>query len=407
MRGAVLAVGSELLLGEVINSNAAWLGQQLAAAGVEVVASAAVGDDHDQLCAAIQDQLERADVLILCGGLGPTVDDLTREAVAAACDRPLQRHPEIEDQLCAKFAPYGIDMPQMVLQQADVPTGAEVLDNPTGTAPGLWLELDAKVLVALPGPPHELRAVAVPIWPRLAELSGTVVTTRQVLVAGLGETAVAERVQAVIALPPGVSLSYLAGGSVVRLRFTTTGDPAVLEPLVGAADEVLGDNVWGHDQETLDGVVHQLLAAKSQTVAVAESLTGGLLGAALTARPGSSATYRGGVVVYATDLKQSLAGVPPEVLAEHGAVSEQTALALARGAADRLGADWGLSVTGVAGPDEQEGKPVGTVFVGVAGPAGDHAKQLRVPGDRDRVRSISVTQGLDQLRRHLLGVAVG
>ena len=142
-------------------------------------------------------------------------------------------------------------------------------------------------------------------------------------------------------------------------------------------------------------------------MAVAESLTGGLLGAALTARPGSSSTYRGGVVVYATDLKQSLAGVPAQVLAEHGAVSEQTALALARGAGDRLGADWGLAVTGVAGPDEQEGQPVGTVFVGVAGPSGDHVKRLRVPGDRERVRTITVTQALDQLRRHLLGVAVG
>ncbi|MCU1587813.1 MAG: competence/damage-inducible protein CinA, partial [Frankiales bacterium] len=320
----MLAVGTELLLGDVINSNAAWLGQQLAAAGVEVLASAAVGDDHSRLVTAIRDHLREADVLILCGGLGPTVDDLTREAIADACLRPLERHPEIEDQLRAKFATYGIDMPQMVLQQADVPRGAEVLENPAGTAPGLWLAVEGTVVIALPGPPHELRAVAEPVWPRLAQLSGTIVTTRQVLVAGLGETAVAERVQAAIALPAGVSLSYLAGGSIVRLRFTTTGDPTVLEPLAAATDEVLGDNVWGHDQDTLDAVVHQLLAARGQTVAVAESLTGGLLGAALTARPGSSSTYRGGVVVYATDLKQSLAGVPAELLAEHGAVSAPT-----------------------------------------------------------------------------------
>jgi nicotinamide-nucleotide amidase len=214
-------------------------------------------------------------------------------------------------------------------------------------------------------------------------------------------------VQAVIALPAGVSLSYLAGGSIVRLRFTTTGDPSILEPLVASADEVLGDHVWGHDQDTLDSVVHQLLAARGQTVAVAESLTGGLLGAALTARPGSSSTYRGGVVVYASDLKQSLADVPAATLREHGAVSEQTAAALARGARARLGADWGLAVTGVAGPDEQEGKPVGTVFVGVAGPTGEHVRQLRVPGDRERVRAITVTHALDQLRRHLLQVPVG
>ncbi|MCW2543396.1 MAG: CinA-like protein [Frankiales bacterium] len=407
MKGAVLAVGTELLLGDVINSNAAWLGQQLAAAGIEVVSSAAIADDHSRLVEAIRGQLREVDVLVLCGGLGPTVDDLTREAVAVACQAPLERQPWIEDQLRAKFAAYGIDMPQMVLQQADVPAGAEVLDNPVGTAPGLWLEAAGKLVLALPGPPHELRGVAEPVWARLAKRSGTVVTTRQVLVAGLGETAVAERVQAVITVPQGVSLSYLAGGSIVRLRFTTTGDPAVLEPLVAAADEVLGDNVWGHDRDTLDGVVHALLAARGQTVAVAESLTGGLLGGALTARPGSSSTYRGGVVVYATDLKQSLVGVPAEVLQEHGAVSEQTALAMARGVRERLGADWGIGVTGVAGPEEQEGKPVGTVYVGVAGPSGEGVKALRAPGDRERVRTITVTQALDQLRRHLLGSAVG
>lgn len=406
MRGAVLAVGTELLLGDVINSNAAWLGKQLAGAGIEVVASAAVGDDHDRLVAAIGEHLREADVLVLCGGLGPTVDDLTREAVAAACDAPLQRQPHLEDELRAKFAAYGISMPEQVLQQADVPDGAEVLANPVGTAYGLWLDFGGKVVLAFPGPPHELRAASKPVWPRLAQLSGTVVTTRQVLICGIGESQVAELVEAQIAVPAGVSLSYLAGGSIVRLRFTTTGDPSVLEPLVRAADEVLGDAVWGHDDQTLDGVVHDLLLARGQTVAVAESLTGGSLGAALTARAGSSASYRGGVVVYASDLKSSLAGVPPEVLAEHGAVSEQTALALARGARERLRADWGIGVTGVAGPDEQEGQPVGTVFVAVAGPSGGHIKRLRLPGDRERVRMITVTQALDQLRRHLLAAAV-
>ena len=407
MRGAVLAVGTELLLGDVINSNAAWLGKQLAAAGIEVVASAAVGDNHSVLTEAIHDHLERADVLVLCGGLGPTVDDLTREAIAAASGRELQRQPHLEDQLRAKFAGYGIELPTAVLTQADVPRGAEVLDNPAGTAPGLWLQLGEQVLIALPGPPHELQATAAPVWPRLALLSGTTVTTRQVLVAGIGESSVAERLEAEIALPAGVSRSYLAGGSIVRVRFTTAGDPSLLEPLVAAADRILGDSVWGHDDQTLPGVVHDLLVAGGQTVAVAESLTGGLLGAALTARPGSSASYRGGVVVYATDLKRSLAGVPEQVLAEHGAVSEQTAGAMAAGVRERLGADWGLAVTGVAGPDQQEGKPVGTVFVGVAGPMGQDVKQLRVPGDRERVRTITVTLALDQLRRHLLAAPVG
>ena len=402
MRGAVLAVGTELLLGDVINSNAAWLGKQLAAAGVEVVASAAVGDDLDRLVAALHHHLGDADVVLLSGGLGPTIDDLTRDAVAVACDAPLVRSPELEERLRGQFASYGMTMPADVLRQADVPTGAEVLTNPVGTAPGLWLAYGGKLVIALPGPPHELRAVAEPVWPRLAERSGRVVTTRQVLVAGIGESSVAERIEAAVSLPPGVSLSYLAGGAVVRVRFTTAGDPAVLLPLVATADEVLGEHVWGHDDETLDGVVHELLGARGHTVATAESLSGGLLGAQLSSRPGSSKTFRGGAVVYATDLKATLAGVPAEVLAAHGAVAPETAAAMAAGVRDRLAADWGVALTGVAGPDEQEGHPVGTVFVAVAGPQGSQVQSLRLPGDRDRVRMLAVTLALDLLRRCLL-----
>jgi nicotinamide-nucleotide amidase len=302
MRGAVLAVGTELLLGDVVNSNAAWLGGLLAAAGVQVVASEAVGDDVQRLAAAISRHLGEADVLVLSGGLGPTVDDLTRDAVALACDAPLERQPALEDDLRARFAAFRTAMPEAVLRQADVPRGAEVLDNPAGTAPGLWLEHGDRLVIALPGPPHELRAASETVWPRLALRSGVVVTTRQVLTAGVGESAVAARVEPLLALPEGVALSYLASGAVVRVRFTTAGDPAVLAPLVAAVAAELGDAVWGYDDDTLDGVVHALLGRAGQTVGVAESLTGGLLGAALSQRPGSSETFRGGLVVYATDL---------------------------------------------------------------------------------------------------------
>lgn len=402
MKGAVLAVGTELLLGDVVNTNAAWLGQQLAAAGIDVVASAAVGDDVQRLAAALRHHLLEADVVILSGGLGPTVDDLTRDALALVCQAPLQVQDQLVAQLREKFASYGFAMPVEVLRQAEVPTGAEVLDNPVGTAPGLWLEVDGKIVIALPGPPHELQAVAAPVLARLAERSGAVVITRQVLVAGLGESDVAERVEGAISLPDGVALSYLAGGAVVRVRFTGT-DTAVLKLLVDKAGVVLGDHVWGHDDDTLDGVVHDLLAAAGQTVAVAESLTGGLLGAALSQRPGSSATFRGGLVVYATDLKEQLAGVPAETLATHGAVSSQAAAALAAGVRERLGADWGLAVTGVAGPTEQEGHPVGTVHLAVMGPRSHAVRSVRLPGDRDRVRLLTVTAALDLLRSHLLG----
>jgi nicotinamide-nucleotide amidase len=401
VRGAVLAVGTELLLGDVVNSNAAWLGKQLAAAGVDVRASEALPDDLDVLVAAVHRHLSQVDVLVLSGGLGPTVDDLTREAVAAALGAPLVRDPRIEQQLRDRFAGWGRPMPDAVLQQADVPAGAEVLENTAGTAPGLWLAQDGKVVVALPGPPHELRAAATTVWPRLAAMTGRVVTTRQVLVHGLGESAVAERVEAVVQLPPGVSLSYLASGGLVRVRFTTTGDPAVLEPLVAATDAVLAEYVWGHDDQTVEGVVQDALLDRGQTVAVAESLTGGALSGVLSGRPGSSATFRGGLVVYATDLKETLAGVPGPLLEASGAVAGDTAAALAAGVRERLGATWGLAVTGVAGPDEQEGKPVGTVFLAVAGPSSE-VLEVRLPGDRDRVRALTVQSALHLLRRHVL-----
>ena len=405
MRGAVLAVGDELLLGDIVNTNAAWLGQQLAAAGLEVVFSAAVGDDVQRLANALRRALEDADVVVLSGGLGPTVDDLTRDGVALVAGVEMVRSPVIEAELRQKFAAYGIAMPAAVLRQADVPLGAEALDNPVGTAPGLWLELDGQLVIALPGPPHELRAVAGPVLARLAERSGQVVTTRQVHVAGTGESQVAERVEAAVELPAGVALAYLAGGAVVRVRFTTAGDPAVLDPLVRAVDAALGADVFGHDDDTLDGVVHALLRSAGQTVAVAESLTGGLVGASLSSRPGSSVTFRGGLVVYATDLKVQLAGVDPGELAANGAVSPQTAAALAEGARVRLGADWGLGLTGVAGPDEQEDQPVGTVHLAVAGRGGTTVRSLRLPGDRERVRLLAVTGALDLLRRALVGSA--
>ncbi|MCU1692070.1 MAG: Competence-inducible (CinA-like) protein [Frankiales bacterium] len=400
MLGAVLAVGDELLLGDIVNSNAAWLGEQLAAVGVQVVHSAMVGDDVDRLARALRRALEDADVVVVTGGLGPTVDDLTRDAVALVAGVEQDRRPEIEAQLRQKFAAFGYDMPEAVLRQADVPRGARVLDNPVGTAPGLRLEVGGKLVLAVPGPPHEMRAVAASVLPELAALSGTVLHTRQLHCAGTGESQVAERVEAVVAVPAGVQLAYLAGGGVVRVRFTGSDD-AALVPLAEAAAAALGDDVWGRDGDTLPGVVHRLLRARGETVAVAESLTGGLLGAALSSEPGSSEGFVGGVLVYATALKATLAGVPEQLLAEHGAVSPQTAEALADGVRQRTGATYGVALTGVAGPDPQEGHPPGTLHVGVAGPAGVRVRSVRLPGDRERVRALAVTTALDQLRRTL------
>ncbi len=403
----MVAVGDELLLGDVVNGNAAWLGAELALVGAPVTHSSMVGDDAERIATAVRAGLDAADVVVLTGGLGPTTDDVTRDAVALVAGTRLERSAALEQGLREKFRAYGLQMPEAVLRQADVPAGVRPLDNPVGTAPGLRLEVGEQLVFALPGPPHELAAVARgSVLEELRARSGTVVLTRTLHCAGRGESEVAELVAATIEVPAGVDLAYLAGGAVVRVRLTTSAGTEVeagrvLAPLVASLSAALGDTVFGRDLDTLPGVVLRRLLAAQATVAVAESLTGGLLGAALTDLPGSSTAFRGGLLVYATDLKASLAGVPEVVLAEHGAVSEQTAAALASGARDRLGATYGLGVTGVAGPDEQEGKPVGTVHVAVAGPGWVKTVSRRLPGDRGRIRLLAVTVALDLLRRQL------
>ena len=407
MRSAVVAVGDELLLGDIVNGNAAWLGAALARVGAPVVRSSAVGDDPVAIADEVRRGLAVADVVLVTGGLGPTADDRTREALAAVAGVPLDRRPELEQQLRDRFAEYGYPMPAQVLVQADVPRGATPLDNPAGTAPGLRLEVDGRLVFALPGPPHELAAVyTAGVLDELAARSGTVVVTRTVHVVGQGESSVAEVVEAAVQVPPGVSLAYLAGGGVVRVRFTTgaateAAAQAVLDPLADAAAAALGDDVACRDEDTLPARVLRRLVAAGSTVAVAESLTAGLVGAALTGPPGASTAFRGGLVTYATDLKAQLAGVPQEVLDRHGAVSPETARAMATGVRERLDATYGVALTGVAGPDPQEGHPPGTLHVAVAGPEGVVVRSARLPGDRDRVRAWAVSLALDLLRRQL------
>ena len=408
MRGSVVAVGDELLLGDIVNGNAAWLGAALAAVGVRAVHSEMVGDDAARIEAAARRGLDLADVVVLTGGLGPTSDDRTRDAVASLAGGALVRDPAIEARLRAVFAAYGRPMADAVLSQADVPQGATALENPVGTAPGLRLELGSQLLFAMPGPPHELEAVArAGMLDELAARSGTVLLTRTLHCVGAGESDVAEIIEATLGAPPdGVELAYLAGGAVVRVRLTleavtTAAADVVLAPLVTRLAEALGELVVGLDDDTLPAVVVRRLRAAGATVAVAESLTGGLLGATLTEVPGASAVFLGGLQVYATAAKASLAGVPDEVLQQYGAVSPQTAEALATGVRERLGATYGVALTGVAGPDEQEGKPAGTVHVAVAGPGGVVSSSRRMPGDRQRVRLFAVTGALDLLRRQL------
>jgi nicotinamide-nucleotide amidase len=420
VRVETLAVGTELLLGDIVNGNAAWLGRELAAHGFDVIAGAVVGDNVERIAEFVTAALHRSDALVITGGLGPTQDDLTREGMAAVAGVELRRDERIVEGLFERARGLGRDLPERNLKQADVPDGAVVLDNPRGTAPGLQLDIGSGVVYALPGVPHEMTAMfTAHVLPDLLRRSGgaAAIVSRVVHTIGLWESAIAELLGELDTDlgrehetdPATPTLAYLAGSGEVRVRITAKAASAAeaqarIAPVEQVVRERLGPAVYGVDEDTIDSVVHRLLQQRGETVAVAESLTGGGLAARLTALPGSSLSFRGGVTAYATDLKATLLGVPDELLEREGAVAEATATAMARAVRDRLGATYGLALTGVAGPTEQEGKPPGLVYAALATPTAGVARELRLPGDRAQVRQLCVVVALDLLRRHLSGV---
>jgi nicotinamide-nucleotide amidase len=408
VRVAVVAVGDELLLGDVVNGNLAWLGRTLAAAGLDVVRGHEVGDDLGELVDELREALDSVEAVVVTGGLGPTSDDRTREAVAKVLGVELRRDDSLAAALAAWFAERGRPMPGTALVQADVPEGARSLPNGLGSAPGLAAEVDGRALYAVPGVPAEMRLmVESAVVPELRARAGSPVAlaTAQLRVAVLGESTVAARLAPVEeALPERVRLAYLASPGEVRVRFTGT-DRAELERQRAAAAELLGDVVSGFDDETLAGTVVRLLTERAETVAVAESLTGGALASALVDVPGASVVLRGAVVAYATDVKADLLGVDRGLLDRVGAVHPDVAVAMATGVRALLRTTWGVGTTGVAGPDPQDGVEPGTAYVAVSGPGGpDVAVEVRVRAGRDIVRQASVANALDVLRRRVLGL---
>ncbi|WP_250282274.1 MULTISPECIES: competence/damage-inducible protein A [unclassified Frankia] len=420
MRAELLAVGDELLFGDIVNGNAAWLGRQLADVGVRLTMSTVVGDNVDVIAAGIRAALGRADAVILTGGLGPTQDDLTREGIALAAGVALRRDAFLEAALRRRFqalrrdVPSGTDRgaPEMNYRQADLPEGAEPLPNEVGTAPGVRLETAGGVVYALPGVPSEMYAMFTgSVLPDLLRRAGepAVVVHRVLRTAGIWESAVAQALAGEVErlAPVGnPTIAFLASGGQTRVRVSArAADRAeayrLIEPVEKAARDALGTALYGVDDDTLEGTVLRLLAERGETLAVAESMTGGLLAGRLTDVAGASAVLRGGVVSYATEAKRDVLGVGPEVLATSGAVSPEAAAAMAAGVRDLLGASTGLAVTGVAGPDEQEGKPVGTLHIGMVGAFGTLTRSLRLPGDRRTNRVYAVVQALDVLRRTL------
>jgi nicotinamide-nucleotide amidase len=418
VRVEVVAIGSELLLGQIADTNSRWIGEQLAASGVQSQFHQHVGDNLPRIVLALRTALARSDGVIACGGLGPTQDDISREAIAAVMGVELERDAQIATRIEKMFNSRGRDMPENNRRQADVPRGATVIEQRRGTAPGLICPVGNKVIYALPGVPHELeemfgRGVLPDLRERLAiEGSGGVIASRVLRTWGSSESGLAEVLDARMTELDGsdLTVAFLASGiEGLKVRLTVKADTdAAARSRLDEEERVvrailtnsLGDVVFGVDDESMEQAVANELTRRGLTLAVAESLTGGLVASRLVGVEGASGWFRGGVVSYAPDVKFSILGVAPGPV-----VSDVAARQMAVGVCEALGSDVGISFTGVAGPAEEEGVAVGTVYVGLAiGSADPTAVELRLPGDRKRIREYATISGLDVLRRALHGL---
>jgi nicotinamide-nucleotide amidase len=414
VRAEVVAVGTELLLGQISNTNAQWISERLARIGVDVLDHHVVGDNLERVVEALRAAGERADVVLVTGGLGPTQDDLTRDAIAELLDVGMTRDAEIESMLRQRFRGFSPDpMPESNLRQADVPVGARTILPKRGTAPGLVAHLpDEAVLYAMPGVPLEMREMMEEtVLPELADRAGGAIVSRVVRLTGMGESRVAELLGDLYDRSSNPTVAYLAAVGEVKVRLTakaSTGQEAgrVLAPLVDEVRSRLGDVVFSTEDEPLEAVVLRLLRAKELTLACAESLTGGHVGARLTGPPGASSSFVGSAVVYAERAKAQVLHVSPETLDGPGVVSEQCAREMAAGARRLFGADVALAFTGAAGPEPHGGKPPGTVWLALDADDVTHARGVHVPGERDRVVQWAAQGGLDLARRYLEGAAL-
>jgi len=406
----VVTIGTELLLGQILDTNAAELGRGLAAAGVEVVRRSSVADRPEAIRAAVADALERTGFVITTGGLGPTRDDMTKHEVAALFGKALQLDSAVLRSLEERFRRLGRPMPAVNRTQAEVPEGATVLPNPRGTAPGLWVEDSrGRVVVMLPGVPSEMRGLlAEEVLPRLAALtSGAVVRSRSVRTTGIAESALAERVGAIEAEIAPLTLAYLPSTDGVELRVTAWGlraDEAerLLEAAATQLRQRAGEHAYGDDGKDLAAVVLDELRARKARLVVAESCTGGVLSARITAIPGASTVFIGGVVAYDNMVKSGTLDVRPELLDQYGAVSEQVVSAMAEGVQRQFAVEAALAITGIAGPTGGTAeKPVGTVWLAARYGAEARALKRVFPGDRNEIRARAAQAALDLLRRLL------
>jgi nicotinamide-nucleotide amidase len=408
MKAEIIAVGSELLTPDRLDTNSLFLTEELNGIGVEVVRKTVVGDHRELLAEAFRDALNRVPLIIASGGLGPTEDDLTRETVADLLGRKLRRNDEILKYIESRFRSLGREMPAVNTRQAMVPEGAEILPNPRGTAPGLWLEDSGHFIALLPGPPRELKPLfKEEVLPRLERrVSGARLHHREIRVTGLGESHVEQRILPIYSRYREVQTTILATPGETQIHLRIWSEDAqhakkTLDEIVQSFHIALTDRIFSEDGRALEEVVAHQLSLNKATIAAAESCTGGLLAQRLTSIAGSSSYFLGGVVCYSNELKTAWADVPPEMILAKGAVSAEVAVALAEGIRRRVGSTFGVGITGVAGPGGgSEEKPVGTVHVALAHAGGTRERGMRFPGDREAIRWQASQVALDMVRMH-------
>ena len=408
----VLAVGTELLLGQIVNTNASTLGARLAEAGLDHYNQQVTGDNIERIAAAIRLAMDRADAVIITGGIGPTQDDLTRDAICAAADVPMVFDQDYADRLRGWWERRGREMPESNLRQAEHPEGAELIINPKGTAPALKLRAGDTWIFAVPGVPAELVPLVddhiIPFLQTEAGIeAGGVVVSRVLRTWGESESKVDELLGDLFDNSQNPTVAFLASSGEIKIRLTAKAPDheaagRLIAPVETEVRRRLGPRVFGADGETIERILFDALVARGWTLATAESATGGLIAARITEVPGASDVFRGSVVAYATDVKSSVLGVPAALVEEHGVVSEPVAVAMAELAAESLGADVAISVTGAAGPDPL-GRDAGTMIIGVRTPDRAGARTMFMPGDRERVRTYTATAALHLTRLAISG----
>ncbi len=412
MRAEIISCGTELLLGHITDTNATYLAQSLASLGIDLYFVSQVGDNQGRIVETLRRAWERSDLVVITGGLGPTEDDLARESISMMLGETMQVDPTLEAELRDMFAARNSVMPERNIKQATLIPSAQVLRNPRGTAPGWWVEKDGHIIVAMPGVPREMYHMwENEVIPRLAPFTGGLIFTRILRVWGLGESAVEERLGSVIHSNNPTVATY-AKSDAIDVRITAKAETREQAELQVAEMEtqirlILGHYIFGVDRDTLQSVIGMYLSSRNQWLAVMESITGGLLSSTITDYRNSAKYFKGAIVSYSPDLKLQM-GVPREIIEQYGVISEETARAMAHVVRERLGADYGLGITGVAGPEKQEDKPAGTVHIAIEGPEG--VVTGMGPGwraSRYDNKRLAVLAALNLLRLHLEGKKKG